>query len=98
MTPNTSRATTPVGGAEAFDPSRPSVNLGNSILLPIGKVPRYLDTALKALTLHTEVRTLSSRTHFLSPIFLSLKSHHDAFSFLFIVTFFQNSVLGVGVR
>ena len=57
MTPNTSRATTPVGDVEAFDPSRPSVSPGDSILLPIGKAPGYLDTALKALTLHTEART-----------------------------------------
>jgi len=57
MTPNTSRAATPVGDLEAFDPSRPSVNPGNSILLPISKVPGYLDTALKGLALQTEART-----------------------------------------
>jgi len=42
---------------ETFDPSRPSVNPGDSILLPIDKVPGYLDAALKALALHTEART-----------------------------------------
>jgi len=42
---------------ETFDPSRPSVSPGDSILLPIGKVPGYLDAALKALALHTEART-----------------------------------------
>jgi hypothetical protein len=57
MTPDASRAATPVGDMEVFDPSRPSVSPVNSILLPIGKVPGYLDAALKALTLHTEART-----------------------------------------
>jgi hypothetical protein len=57
MTPDTSRAATPMGDMEVFDPSRPSVSPGNSILLSIGKVPGYLDVALKALTLHTEART-----------------------------------------
>ena len=56
ITPNASRATTPVGDMEAFDPSHPSVSPDESILLPIGKVPSYLDTALKALSLHTEAR------------------------------------------
>jgi hypothetical protein len=42
---------------EIFDPSRPSVSPENSILLPIGQVPGYLDATLKALTLHTEART-----------------------------------------
>lgn len=57
VTPDASRASTPVGDAETFDPSRPSLSPGDSILLPIGKVPGYLDAALKALTLHTEART-----------------------------------------
>ncbi|KAF8488208.1 ubiquitin family protein [Russula emetica] len=56
-TPDASRATTPVEDIEAFDPSRPSLSPGDSILLPIGKIPGYLDAALKALTLHTEART-----------------------------------------
>ena len=56
-TPNDSRATTPVGDMETFDPSRPSVSPVDSVLLPIGKVPGYLDAALKALALHTEART-----------------------------------------
>jgi len=42
MTPNNSRAVTPVGDLEAFDPARPSVSPADSILLPIGKVPGYL--------------------------------------------------------
>ena len=33
------------------------MNPGDSILLPIGKVPSYLDATLKALALHTEART-----------------------------------------
>src|SRR5260221_8748592 len=57
MTPNTSRAASPVGDLGVFDPSRPSVSPADSILLPIGKVPGYLDAALKALALHTEART-----------------------------------------
>jgi hypothetical protein len=42
---------------ETFDPSRPSVSPDDSVLLPVGKVPGYLDAALKALALHTEART-----------------------------------------
>jgi hypothetical protein len=58
VTPDASRATTPVEKhIETFDPSRPSLSPGDSILLPIGKIPSYLDVALKALTLHTEART-----------------------------------------
>ena len=57
VTPDTSRATTPVEDSETFNPSRPSLSPANSILLPIGKIPSYLDVALKALTLHTEART-----------------------------------------
>ena len=56
-TPNASRPNTPIGDVETFDPSRPSVSPGDSILLPVGKVPGYLDAALKALALHTEART-----------------------------------------
>lgn len=50
ITPDTSRATTPVEDIELFDPSRPSLSLGDSILLLIGKIPSYLDAAPKALT------------------------------------------------
>ncbi|KAH9990306.1 hypothetical protein BJV77DRAFT_1160147 [Russula vinacea] len=50
-----SRESTPVEDIEAFDPSRPSLSPGDSILLPIGKIPGYLDVALKALTLHTRL-------------------------------------------
>jgi len=56
-TPNASCATTPVGDMKMFDPSRPFVSLGNSILPPIGKVLGYFDAALKVLALHTEART-----------------------------------------
>ncbi len=57
ITPDASRATTPVDDVETFDPSRPSLSPCNSILLPIGKIQVYLDAALKALMLHTEART-----------------------------------------
>ncbi|KAH9018122.1 hypothetical protein EDB84DRAFT_1520100 [Lactarius hengduanensis] len=57
MTPGASRATTPIVDIDAFDPARPSVNPGESVLLPTSKVPGYLDVALKALALHTEART-----------------------------------------
>ena len=57
MTPSASRATTPVANTETFDPVRPIVDPADSVLLPISKVPTYLDAALKALTLHTEART-----------------------------------------
>ena len=41
---------------------------GDSVLLPISKVPDYLDAALKALALHTEARTsfITLRILFLS--------------------------------
>jgi hypothetical protein len=57
MTPSASRATTPVANTETFDPVRPIVDPADSVLLPISKVPSYLDAALKALALHTEART-----------------------------------------
>ncbi|KAH9073483.1 hypothetical protein EDB83DRAFT_2219533 [Lactarius deliciosus] len=57
VTPGTSRATTPISDILTFDPARPSVKPGDSVLLPTSKVPGYLDVALKALTLHTEART-----------------------------------------
>jgi hypothetical protein len=67
VTPDASRATTPVEDIETFDPCRPSLNPGDSVLLPIGKIPGYLDVALKALTLHTEART-SFITYAYSPL------------------------------
>ena len=57
VTPEGSRATTPIDDMETFDPSRPFLNPGDSVLLPIGNVAGYLDAALKALKLHTEART-----------------------------------------
>ncbi|KAH9060144.1 hypothetical protein EDB87DRAFT_1790311 [Lactarius vividus] len=57
VTPGASRATTPIADIDTFDPARPSVNPGDSVLLPTSKVPGYLDVALKALALHTEART-----------------------------------------
>ena len=74
ITPDASRATTPVDDVETFDPARPSLSPGDSILLPIGKIPSYIDAALKALTLHTEARTsfITYDSSFLppSPIYL----------------------------
>jgi hypothetical protein len=57
VTPVASRSTTPIANIETFDPARPSVEPGDSVLLPISKVPSYLDTVLKTLALHTEART-----------------------------------------
>ena len=57
VTPVASRSSTPIANTEIFDPARPSLNLGDSVLLPISKVPGYLDAVLKALALHTEART-----------------------------------------
>jgi hypothetical protein len=60
---------------EAFDPSHPSVSPNESVLLPIGKVPGYLDAALKALSLHTEARN-SFITYVLSlSVMLPHKTH-----------------------
>ena len=68
MTPDTSRATTPVGDVEAFDPFRPSVRPGDSILLTIGKVPSYLDMTPKALTSYRGAN-LFHHVRSLSPLF-----------------------------
>ncbi|KAH8986045.1 hypothetical protein EDB86DRAFT_2293642 [Lactarius hatsudake] len=57
VTPGASRATTPIADIDTFDPARPSLNPGDSVLLPTSKVPGYLDVALKALALHTEALT-----------------------------------------
>ena len=57
MTPDASRASTPIANTETFDPARPSLNPGDSVLLPISEVPGYLDVVLRALALHTEART-----------------------------------------
>ena len=57
VTPIASRSTTPIANALTFDPARPSVDPADSILLPISKIPSYLDSVLKTLTLHTEART-----------------------------------------
>jgi hypothetical protein len=57
VTPFPSRPTTPIPNAETFDPAHSSVNPNDSVLLPISKVPGYLNASLKALALHTEART-----------------------------------------
>ena len=43
---------------KTFYPACLSVSPGDSVLLPMSKVPSYLDVALKALALHTEACTL----------------------------------------
>ncbi|KAH9960158.1 hypothetical protein BC827DRAFT_1133568 [Russula dissimulans] len=78
VTPDGSRAASPVDDTETFDPSRPSVDPGDSVVLPIGKVAGYLDTVLKALTLHTEART-SFITYWLPDL---LKHEYIALRFL----------------
>ncbi|KAI9457658.1 hypothetical protein F5148DRAFT_341931 [Russula earlei] len=78
VTPDSSRASTPIEDIKAFDPSRPSVNPADSVLLPIGKVAGYLDAALKALALHTEART-SFITYWLPDL---LKHENVALRFL----------------
>ena len=57
VTPVASRSATPIANLETFDPARPSVDPVDSALLPISKVPSYLDSVLKTLALHTEART-----------------------------------------
>jgi hypothetical protein len=91
ITPNTSRATTPIGEIEAFDPSQPSVTPADSVLLLIGKVPAYLDEVLKALALHTEARTSFITYAFSLPIILPHKSHPPSTFFSFLVL---DSVIG----
>jgi len=78
ITPEGSRTTTPVNDIEIFDPSHPSLNPGDSVLLPIGKVAGYLDAALKSLALHTEART-SFITYWLPDL---LKHEYVALRFL----------------
>ena len=85
VTPDVSRATTPVEDIESFDPSRPSLNPSNSSLLPISKIAGYPDVALKALTLHAEARASFISNHHvrvLSPMFIvSNRSHRTSFFF-----------------
>ncbi|KAF8501424.1 hypothetical protein F5888DRAFT_1609144 [Russula emetica] len=71
----------PIEDIETFDPSRPSLSPGNSILLPIGKIPGYLDMALKGLTLHTEARTFH-HIRFLSSSANLLKHEYIALHFV----------------
>lgn len=41
----------------AFNPACPIIDPDNSVLLPLGKVTKYIDDALLGLGLHTEART-----------------------------------------
>ncbi|KAK7693275.1 hypothetical protein QCA50_002842 [Cerrena zonata] len=63
---------------EYFVPSETSVSPLNALLLSIADLPKYLDKALNALSLHTEART-SFITYWL-PSFL--KHTHIAIRFL----------------
>ncbi|KAI0265637.1 hypothetical protein BC834DRAFT_877926 [Gloeopeniophorella convolvens] len=79
-TPEASRAASPVEetGLVTFDPAHPTVSPEESILLPAGDVPAYLDAALKALALHTEART-SFITYWLPDL---LRHEHIALRFV----------------
>ena len=83
VTPDASRATTPEEDIETFDPTRPSLSPGDSILLPIGKIPSYLDAALKALALHTEARTsfITYVSSLLPPSPINLKGRNPPYFF-----------------
>jgi len=91
VTPDGSRATTPVEVIETFDPSRPSVSPGNAILLETSKITGYLDAALKELTLHTEART-SFITYASSLLtLLPHKSHQETFLLSIAIFFLVSS-------
>ena len=53
------RPCTPVDADEIppFIPSQPTISPSDSVLLAIADVTKYLDDALKAMTLNTEART-----------------------------------------
>ncbi|VDB95549.1 unnamed protein product [Peniophora sp. CBMAI 1063] len=76
LTPPTSPSLTP--SAVAFDPSRAEVSASDSVLLPVDKIPGYLDRVLAALSLHTEART-SFITYWLPSM---LKHAHVALRFV----------------
>ncbi|KAI0060420.1 hypothetical protein BV25DRAFT_1807319 [Artomyces pyxidatus] len=76
LSPVSSRPGTPA--VEAFDPARAVLTAQDSVLLPISKIPAYLDSALKCLCLHTEART-SFITYWLPSL---LKHQHVALRFL----------------
>ena len=53
-----------------FDPLNPSVNPGDSVLLPNSKLPEYLDAALKALAPDRKARDsfIQLRVSSISPL------------------------------
>ncbi|KAF5310417.1 hypothetical protein D9611_012282 [Ephemerocybe angulata] len=63
---------------ETFVPNRPTLDASNSVVLEVAKMTPYLDSSLKALGLHVEVRT-SFITHWLPSL---LKHKHIALRFL----------------
>ena len=79
VTPDGSRAPTPVGDIETFNPSHPSVNPGDSVILPISKVVSYLDAVLKALVLHTEARTSFITYVSALPVLKWHETHHEIY-------------------
>jgi len=66
--PSPSAAGAEFRDAETFNPSRPALSAQDSVLLPVDNITGYLDSALKALGLHTEART-SFITHWLPDLF-----------------------------
>ncbi|KAH9960130.1 hypothetical protein BC827DRAFT_1268364 [Russula dissimulans] len=79
VTPDGSRVASPVDDTETFDPSRPSVNPADSVVLPIGKVAGYLDAVLKTLALHTEARTSFITYASALPVLLKYKTHQETY-------------------
>ncbi|KAF6747244.1 hypothetical protein DFP72DRAFT_920337 [Ephemerocybe angulata] len=70
-----------LGGAvaeETFVPNRATLDASNSVVLEVAKMTPYLDSSLKALGLHVEVRT-SFITYWLPSL---LKHKHIALRFL----------------
>ncbi|GAA6042995.1 hypothetical protein JCM8097_003876 [Rhodosporidiobolus ruineniae] len=55
--PHSPPASPPLAASPAFDPSRPSLNSANGIVLPFFFFLSYLDKTLSSLTLHTAART-----------------------------------------
>ncbi|KAJ3517354.1 hypothetical protein NMY22_g13985 [Coprinellus aureogranulatus] len=47
----------PMAFRETFDPTRPHIDVNNSVVLEVANITPYLDKALQSLGLHTEART-----------------------------------------
>ena len=60
VTPPSSRPASPISltnGPSPIERSKLIVRPGNSVLLPVHRLPKYLDNILIAMGLHTEART-----------------------------------------